>query len=260
MDWSFFQGVRCINLKERNDRYESSYKVFEKIGLSSLVRYHRVDRHPSDPIEGCFNSHMSIIREAYDNGNDNVLIFEDDILQTEYLNNTNLSECIKFMKENEDWEIFFLGCIPDTVKYNITSISGYSNIYKVRPWGCHAYVVNRKYMEKIYSMKYIGHAIDGLTNANKHAYCIIPSLFEQGSYGSDINTSGSFGNVSETIKRKALHINELYATMINKPLVYLLVILSLGFGLMIILYLINPKQGIGWLSLLILIIGLFLII
>jgi len=100
-------------------------------------------------------------------------------------------------------------------------------------------------MTKIVNQQYIGHAIDGLYNACLHAYAIMPSLFEQASYGTDIQPWNWDG-----FKTTAIRANEHYAMTVNKPLVYLLAVVGLTFALLIVLYLVNPNQRLYWLVLL----------
>lgn len=182
--WEFFDGqIYCINLKTRDDRYESSRKVFNQYDIP--VKYFRVDKHPKGGAYGCFDSHIKVIRKAYYEGANRVLIFEDDISPTDYLTPKRLETAINFM-ENEDWDLFYLGALPNIRSYKSYSTS-YPGIYRLRGICTHAYIINRKTMKKLINLKYNGTAIDYyyIHNFNK-SYAVYPTLFFQGLSESDI--------------------------------------------------------------------------
>lgn len=66
----------CINLFERQDRYEKMVKVFNENGLE--VKFIRNSKHPKGGIYGCFDSHIQCIKDAYNNNLDYCIVFEDD--------------------------------------------------------------------------------------------------------------------------------------------------------------------------------------
>ena len=182
--WDFFDGqIYCINLNTRDDRYKSSKKIFEKYDVP--VQYFRVNKHPKGGTYGCFDSHIKIIRKAYYEGAERVLIFEDDITPTDYLTPNHLEKAINFM-ENEDWDLFYLGALPNIRSYKSYS-TNYSGIYRLRGICTHAYIVNRKTMKQLINLKYEGTAIDYyyINNFDK-SYALYPTLFFQGLSESDI--------------------------------------------------------------------------
>lgn len=237
--FDFFDSIRCINLVSRDDRYLNAKKEFERLGIP--VTFYRTTRHPTDPVEGCFNSHIACIREAYEQGCDNVLIFEDDIYSNPAQLEKRLNDCIRFMKENNDWDIFYLGSMPEVFKYRTKKIQGYKDIYNIHAYGGHAYVVNRRYMTKMVSMPYVGHAIDTIYCGTNHAYGILPSLFYQGNFGTDIQKmdSGDF-------KDSGIKIWESYSTTMNIPLSYLIFIIAFALLLFLIYVVANPQNRFFW--------------
>lgn len=248
MNWSYFGEIRCINLLEREDRYLNAKKVFDSIpGLN--VNFFRTRRHPKGGTIGCYESHMACIRQAYDEGCETVLIFEDDIYAVEPKRlQRGLEEAINFMQATPDWEIFFLGCVPEIIKNYTTKIDGHKDVYKVHAFGGHAYVLHRRYMAKVLQVPFIDHAIDGLYAVNESAYAILPSLFYQGNFGTDIQKMNS-----GPIKDMGIKFVEMYSTGANVPTTYVFLILLVLFVLLVILYAVNPKDRLIWFVLLILI-------
>ena len=182
--WNFFEGqIYCINLKTREDRYKSSKRIFDKYDIP--VQYFQVDKHPKGGAYGCFDSHIKIIRKAYSEGANQVLIFEDDITPTQYLTPNHLKRAIRFMK-SENWNLFYLGALPNIRTYKTYSTT-HSDIYRLRGICTHAYIVNRQAMKKLINLKYEGTPIDYyyIHKFNK-SFALYPTLFMQGLHESDI--------------------------------------------------------------------------
>ena len=107
MIYNKFDKIVCINLKERADKYNSVKKVFEK--LSIPVEFYFADKHPESGRIGCFESHLHVIKECYNNGGKNILIFEDDVIETSSYNEKKIKDILDFLRENEWCEYFQLG-------------------------------------------------------------------------------------------------------------------------------------------------------
>ena len=72
-----FDGVFCVNLDSRVDRWEQFQKNLQDYNIHDAVtRFSAVQANPG--WIGCKASHMNIIKHAIDNKLDNILIFEDD--------------------------------------------------------------------------------------------------------------------------------------------------------------------------------------
>ena len=108
---------------------------------------------------GCTFSHIKAIITAYKNGEDGVLIFEDDIYDT---------YSSKWVKEIDeivtnapfDTECIILHCINGN---EINSMIGMKNDYsewKSSRWSTGAYYINKKGMTKIYNLCYSDHMIN----------------------------------------------------------------------------------------------------
>lgn len=150
--------IYCINLLERHDRYVETYRVFKSLGV--IVNFYRTSRD-SNGGRGCFNSHVNVCRDAIRCGFNKIAIFEDDIL----LNNTpqNVKKAFtrigNFLRFKRNWDVFHLGCFPDN--RNDTHPTLFQNIYKVKAYGAHAYILNRSSIQRIASLRWEGRDYDG---------------------------------------------------------------------------------------------------
>ncbi len=216
MSWGFFDKIYCINLKTRNDRYKACKKLFRK--LSIPVHFHRVDKHPISGAQGCYESHLSIIKDAYDKGYQHILIFEDDIMTNERYSTELLQHAFDFMSTNKDWELFYFGHCPDIMFYKTSNVNKHiMHTYSVL---AHAYGVSRRHMEKILNSKhkeYHGIAIDEIYQNNDHSYALYPMIFEQNrEVTSDIPTSHPL---------QGLRFKEDYCYIVNYPIMYWIILL-----------------------------------
>ena len=139
-----FQNIYCLNLKERDDKYEQMKEVLMKENLK--VNFYRVNKHEQGGKVGCLTSHLEILKEAKKRGLPNVLILEDDI---EFVRN------IRDITLPETWDMFYLGGNFLDVLED-TSIE--KPFYKIRSFSTYAYAVNGHFYDKL---------IDGLTSCVK---------------------------------------------------------------------------------------------
>lgn len=95
----------CINLFERQDRYEKMVKNFNENELE--VKFIRNSKHPKGGIYGCFDSHIQCVKDAYDKNLDYCIVFEDD--NNIYPNcKDNIKIAEEFYKNNPDTEYIIL--------------------------------------------------------------------------------------------------------------------------------------------------------
>ena len=191
--YDFFGDIVCITLKETQERKKHVEKLYKQYNIPG--RFFVTQKHPLGGLYGCFDSHINVIKEAYDNNIEYLLIFEDDFKPTSQYNEKLLSKAIEFMKNNDDWEVFFLGHLnvgPSDI-YNVNAKTIFSskkisdNIIEFNPYGAQALCYNRKCMKKILEeyKYYIGfcHYDDFLSAKLKlKSYCICPILFDQNLY------------------------------------------------------------------------------
>lgn len=179
-----FDSIFCINLKERKDRYEQSKQLFDKLDIP--VEYFFVEKHPHSGSIGCFESHINVVKKSYDRGDNYVLIFEDDIVETasfshkvmenisEYLKSTNF-EYFQLGYSILDPEEFFSFFLSKKHFIDNTCIIDYNGLL------CHSYVLNRVGMKKIidnYETANTTH-IDVFYKNLFQGASACPSLFEQ---------------------------------------------------------------------------------
>lgn len=215
--WSFFGDIRCINLIERNDRYEAASKVFKEYKIP--VNFHRVERSPKGGVQGCFESHIQVITDAYERGLETVLIFEDDIEAGYGLKEEKIKEALNFMENNQDWNVVFLGWHPRVRTHKTKHVSG--SIYQVSALGGHAYIVSRRMMKKMANKKFEGIPIDEFYAEDEHAYALYPSAFVQSGSDSDLVNNISSSKWSKPYRR----VIEWWAINVNYRLDSLLKVL-----------------------------------
>lgn len=266
-DWSYFDDIQCINLYSRGDRYEYTQEVFNKYNIPG--HFYRVNKHPKSGFQGSFESHINCIRNAYNKGAQNVLIFEDDIDPSIYLTPDNLQKAVNFMKSH-NYDIFFLGCFPQVLHYKAVlqetdppatlneklkdNLPTSTQIYKIHAWMAHAYVISRPMMEKIKDLNYMGIQVDFLYSHNNNSYAILPSLFYQKDLPSDNDNTWY---VRLKIRDNVNRLAEFYARYINYPVINIFVILSFFFFVLLIYILIvDPYR---WIVLAVVIGALFLV-
>jgi len=131
----------CINLLEREDRLQQAKKRFAEVGLLDLMTYHRVHRHPKGGRIGCYESHRSVIAQAYSDGVDSVLIFEDDVLFNEGWEKV-VEDVGNFVKSGVPFDTLFLGSSIVFVDEQTTP-----DIWRVKCFEAHAYIVSRSGMK-----------------------------------------------------------------------------------------------------------------
>jgi hypothetical protein len=182
------------------------------------------------------------MKEAYEKGYKNLLIFEDDIVINEDRWKEELPKCIEFMKNNKDWEIFFLGCAPIIYDPSFKTRQVVGNIYQTHALTTHAYVVSRDYMERLSKVPYIGVRIDKITSESKHSYGCLPSIvYQTGDFISDIQST-SYGMLKDLTTLTV----ETYAINVKTPLHVIIIILIVAVIILCVLYLVNPPYRYVW--------------
>lgn len=120
--YDFFDEIVCINLDISKDRKQHAEYYFKKLNIPA--KFFTTSKHKNGGMYGCFDSHIKILKYAYEKNLDNILIFEDDFLPTSSYSEEKLAIAIDFMKSNKDWDIFHLGYsfIKDSFKGGISTI------------------------------------------------------------------------------------------------------------------------------------------
>ena len=146
--------IYCINLEERKDRKKHVEKEFSKINIQpNDVIFLKFYLHKKGGIYGCYDSHIKVWNNFYENHLDKELciIFEDDFEVTEN-SILYLKKAISFIKKNKDKvDILFLH--DSFIEYNNNHHikNDVNNDYFINAYGylTHVYIVTRKYIKSI---------------------------------------------------------------------------------------------------------------
>jgi len=177
----------CINLIERDDRLEQAKKRFAEVGLTDLMTYHRVARHPKGGRFGCYDSHRACIEQAYLDGLNSVLIFEDDVLFNEGWEQV-VEDAKKFVASGVKFDTLFLGSKIIFVDEQTTE-----RIWRVKCFEAHAYIVSRAGMKayidgaETFDRLLAKHGQDLIHNSlwpNMYSHCS-PSICQDDALGTD---------------------------------------------------------------------------
>lgn len=207
--WDFFDDIVCLNLLSREDRYQAAIKTFKELQIPA--RFHRVKKNPQGGEAGCFISHLEIIREAYDAGHQQILVFEDDAIASKDYSLNKVNRMIHFLKGNQDWDMFFLGYSHNYHNLffsNMRPIDKKKDIFKIEALGLFAYVINRKYMKYILDQHaiYQGTALDIAIYQKGNHYAIYPMIIKPNfQLGSDIEHT-DLGSLNDPL------VNLIYST------------------------------------------------
>lgn len=244
--YTFFDGIFCISLKHRSDRHESVSRVFERIGITNMVKLHLVEKSPLGGMYGCFESHIQVIKSCYEQEKENILIFEDDMFPTPSYSLEKIKLGVDFMKFN-NYDIFYFGCFPINEKYdNIFRARSFSaNIIEYRPNATHAYCLSRRGMRKVLEqyVDYIGkfHLDYYYTLLQLNSYCMIPILFDQHLCLPHDNEAKQLNHIIARraqcfIEKTALNYHITYIVWIYKLAWWSLVLVSWVLMILVIIY------------------------
>lgn len=233
--------VGCINLKERTDRYLRSCNHFARLRryltFDSVEWYHPV-RDPQGGEAGCTRSHLFHIRTALKLGVPYALIFEDDFEPTEML--PYIHEIQEFVEENSTWDILNLGGLPNIFRRTTKLVveNSHCAIYKGQCILAHAYLISRRYMERIANMDYIGIAIDRMYESTTEGYFVYAPLFRQDLSPTSI---GEHEFASSKLKHMMITTQQWYATTVNFPIEIAAYALLGGILLSVLLWIFMPN-------------------
>lgn len=232
--WKMIDDIKCINLYEREDRYKKCQATFNDLRIP--VRFFRTGKHPNSGAQGCFESHISCITEAYNNGCETLLIFEDDVQYKPYQNNAICSTITKFLSSSTQWDILYIGHYPDVLKGWHENVD--THIMKGPCTATHAYIIHRRFMSTMVQSTFEGTPIDLIYKKKASAYYVYPSIFQQDyGLGSDIEGSAQYMKYTHELSRGC----ELYAYYIGIPIWYMLIFIVLLLGLIILSRKLNKR-------------------
>ncbi|HKE55886.1 MAG TPA: glycosyltransferase family 25 protein [Pyrinomonadaceae bacterium] len=172
----------CINLDRRPDRWRQMQHKFAEQGINSVQRFPAVDgsnvtRPPTwahtPGAYGCLLSHVQVVREAQALGVSSVLVFEDDVVFADQLEQ-KFSLCIDQVPSN--WDILYLGAIHKEEPIKVTdSIARITNAYST-----YAYVLRDTVFESFIALNTkTGAELDNnsfILQQQFNCYCFLPHL------------------------------------------------------------------------------------
>ena len=157
-----FDGALCINLDDRQDRWDYQIEQFKRFKIDDFVeRLPGVDlrkdytntKHDTRwphvnysklGTTGCILSHLKAVRTARDRGWKNVIIFEDDATFIE----DNLDNVTKSVEDLlcQDWELFYFGATYRGPMSRVTK-----NLLRVDTgaYALHAYCMNSSVFNRL---------------------------------------------------------------------------------------------------------------
>lgn len=180
----FFDKIFCVSVDSRVDRQKSAKEAFAKLGIVQRVEFVLVPKHPTNPEEGIFDSHLQCLRRGVEEGGKHILIFEDDI-SVAYFEEQRSSEAIKQLQQLENWDAFFLGAMSSGSK---KTASKYLEKIEYR---CltHGYALNRPFAKRIIGEQWQGVAYDGFLKKHcSNSFAPVPMIAFQSTSISDNKT------------------------------------------------------------------------
>lgn len=154
-----FDKVYCLNLPEREDRWQVCLENFKKYGIENVDRFpaikaneelYRSESQKSLGQIGCALSFCSMFEDAIEKEYNSVLFLEDDFefsLPKEELDQA-LNICFKELPKN--WDMFYLGAnvIDEILQKPLAKYS--DNLYKVKSaYALHSVAISNKGLKKI---------------------------------------------------------------------------------------------------------------
>lgn len=161
----YFDKVYVLNLNRRKDRLKTSTKKLEYCEIE-FERFAAVDGSVLQNVWETFNSknhtlgnpnylacaisHLSIYRDALDNGYSKILIVEDDVNIRKNAND----EFSNIINSLPDWELLYLGFIPLTDDcaqwtYNEFNIVSNNVAQSKNFWGLYGYGISSELMQEV---------------------------------------------------------------------------------------------------------------
>jgi hypothetical protein len=151
--FDFFDEIFCISAKTRPEKRLRATRQFEDLGILDRVEF--LDAIMMEPYwRGCTESHRACIRKARDNGANNVLIFEEDVLflhkDLEALREATVT------LQNFDWQVFLLGGTVQEVYNHIND-----NLCLIRGHLTHAHAVHKSCWDEVLNYEPTDECVDG---------------------------------------------------------------------------------------------------
>lgn len=106
--WGYFPLVLCINLKEREERFEEAKRELARVGIGQ-VSFYRSVRQP-DRDKAIIDSHMACLQKIVESGVPYALLLEDDAIFDDGVGE-HLPRVIDFLESGREWSLFHFGAL-----------------------------------------------------------------------------------------------------------------------------------------------------
>ena len=197
--WQQIGSIYCINLLEREDRYQHAQKEFDSVGLLERVHFHRVHKHPTSGPIGLFTAFLEVLQLEKDKYVDGTIpkpiaVFEDD-LQFKKEKFHYLDELIHFVDGKtqmsyDKWDTIRLGHIRTRFVEQVGQ-----NIYRGNTLSTHCVVYSPCFIERLLKANIDPAQLPGknahidqyLKSVSGRNYIPWEQVVSQGNHGSDIS-------------------------------------------------------------------------
>ena len=202
--WKFLDDLHirvfCICLQERQDKYYSSRREFEKVKILDRVEYYRPQRHKKGGRIGCWESHQWCINQS---NNQSLLIFEDDVVfSDDWYKQLYVIE--NFLKSYKDeWNFFYLGSLV----CELLEKNNYQGISRIKCVGLHSYFISKNCIQYLKNLDYFN------PNLNKNLHI---DTF----YYYNLPNNSFILNEPITYQKNTTSDNELFVKFVNNYLTY----------------------------------------
>jgi GR25 family glycosyltransferase involved in LPS biosynthesis len=179
--WAFFEKIYCISVEEREDRRQEARRQFDGVGLTGRVEFVIVKKHPIDPEQGIYESHLECFRRGVHDGAQHLLVFEDDVVFDRFSPRV-LADCVRFLSLHDSWDMFFFGCLTSGSRRTANA-----SVLKIRYRSlAHAYAVRGSFAETLLGTPRRGRPYDALLSSLAgEYYAAYPSFAFQSSAPTD---------------------------------------------------------------------------
>ncbi len=148
----FFERVYAINLPSRKDRHRMIVQELKKAGMPPkpnkveifpAIRPNDAGDFPSIGARGCFESHLTILKQAQADRLTNVLIVEDDLKISEQFRSEQAVLLDRLCRT--DWDFVYFGHIEPVAKTGGVTLEPFSGPLRTT----HFYAVNGKILDRL---------------------------------------------------------------------------------------------------------------
>lgn len=166
-------SVVTISLRDQAKRRVLAEQEIRKLHLKT--EWFLADPDPTgNSIQGCFNSHVSVAKQAEQNKTQSILVFEDDVKILPY-NERQIAAINQFVEKRiKHFDLLYLGFILGEMWY-----CGNRSIVKAKGPGLHAYILSSSGIQKMAHYQYRHEPIDEVIKKTMKCYSVYPMIAEQ---------------------------------------------------------------------------------